>query len=212
MLIIGCDFHPGFQQVAIFDNRTGEIQEKRLGHRAEAEQFYGALAGQEVRVGMEACGHYPWFERLLAKLGFELWLGDAAEIRSRVVRQQKTDRRDAAHLLQLLLENRFPRIWVPSLEERDVRQLLVHRHKQVQARTRVKNQLQAMALSQGVQKKRKLWTAAGRAELEKLELLPYAAERRNGGSNCCSTWTDWTRRSSNCTDGCKKKSRNGRRR
>ena len=92
--------------------------------------------------------------------------------------RQKTDRRDAAHLLQLLLEDRFPRIWVPSLEERDVRQLLVHRHKQVQARTRVKNQLQAMALSQGVQKKRKLWTEAGRAELEKLELLPYAAERR----------------------------------
>jgi transposase len=178
MLIIGCDFHPGFQQVAIFDNRTGEMQEKRLGHRAEAEQFYGALAGQEVRVGMEACGHYPWFERLLAKLGFELWLGDAAEIRARVVRKQKTDRRDAEHILQLLIEERFPRIWVPSLEERDVRQLLVHRHKQVQARTRTKNQLQAMALSQGVQKKRKLWTQAGRAELEKLELLPYAAERR----------------------------------
>jgi transposase len=67
---------------------------------------------------------------------------------------------------------------VPSLEERDVRQLLVHRHKQVQARTRTKNQLQALAMSQGVQKKRKLWTAAGRAELESLELLPYAAQRR----------------------------------
>jgi hypothetical protein len=66
MLIIGCDFHPGFQQVAIFDNTSGEIQEGRLGHRAEAEQFYRGLAGQPVRVGMEACGHYPWFERLLA--------------------------------------------------------------------------------------------------------------------------------------------------
>ena len=95
-----------------------------------------------------------------------------------MVRKQKTDRLDAEHLLRLLRENRFPRIWVPSLEERDVRQLLVHRHKQVQARTRTKNQLQAMALSQGVQKKRKLWTQAGRAELEQLELLPYAAERR----------------------------------
>ena len=52
MLIIGCDFHPGFQQVAIFDNQTGEYQERRLGHRAEAEQFYRALAGQVVRVGM----------------------------------------------------------------------------------------------------------------------------------------------------------------
>src|ERR1700730_16640838 len=121
MLIIGCDFHPSFQQVAIFDNRTGEMQEKRLQHRDEAERFYRELAGPPVRVGMEACGHYPWFERLLEELGFELWLGDAAAIRATVVRKQKTDRRDADHVL-------------------------VHRHKQVQARTRVKNQLQAMAL------------------------------------------------------------------
>jgi transposase len=178
MLIIGCDYHPGFQQVAIFDNRTGEMQEKRLQQRAEAEQFYRSLAGQEVRVGMEACGHYPWFERLLQELGFELWMGDAAAVRAAVVRKQKTDRRDAEHLLQLLMEDRFPRIWVPSLEVRDVRQLLVHRHKQVQARTRTKNQLQAMALSCGVQKKCKLWTKAGRQELEELALLPYASERR----------------------------------
>ena len=177
MLIIGCDFHPSFQQVAIFDNQTGEYQEKRLTHREEAEQFYRGLQGG-VRVGMEACGHYPWFERLLAELGQELWLGDASQVRASEVRQQKTDRRDAQHLLQLLLEERFPRIWVASLEERDVRQLLVHRHKQVQARTRVKNQLQALALSQGVQRKRKLWTQAGRAELEQLELLPYGGERR----------------------------------
>ena len=104
MLIIGCDFHPGFQQVAIFDNQTGEYEERRLSHRAEAEQFYCGLAGQSVRVGMEACGHYPWFERLLSELGIELWLGDAAKIRASVVRQQKTDRRDAEHLQKLLRE------------------------------------------------------------------------------------------------------------
>jgi len=178
MLIIGCDFHPGFQQVAIFDNQSGEVRELRIGHREEAEQFYRSLSGEGVRVGMEACGHYPWFEQLLESVGIELWMGDAARIRAAAVRKQKTDRRDAAHLLQLLLEDRFPRIWVPSLEERDVRQLLVQRHKQVQARTRIKNQLQALALGQGMQKKRKLWSKAGRAELEKLELLPYAAQRR----------------------------------
>jgi len=178
MLIIGCDFHPGFQQVAIFDKQTGEYQEKRLSHREEAEFFYRSLSGQGVRVGMEACGHYPWFERLLTECGVELWLGDAGKIRASEVRKQKTDRRDAEQLLRLLVEERFPRIWVPSLEERDVRQLLVHRHKQVGTRTQVKNQLQALALSQGVQRKRKLWTQAGRAELEQLELLPYAAARR----------------------------------
>jgi transposase len=178
MLIIGCDFHPGFQQVAIFDNQSGEVQEKRLQHRVEAEQFYRSLACQQVRVGMEACGHYAWFERLLQEQGIELWFGDAARVRASVVRKQKTDRRDAEHLLQLLIEDRFPRIWVPTLEVRDVRQLLVHRHKQVQQRTRTKNQLQAMALSQGVQKKRKLWTKAGWEELQQLPLLPYAAQRR----------------------------------
>jgi transposase len=178
MLIIGCDFHPGFSQIAGLDLESGEYQERRLRHREEAEQFYRALAGREVRVGMEACGHYPWFERLLGECGHELWLGDAAKIRAGVVRKQKTDRRDAEHLLQLLREDRFPRIWVPSLEERDVRQLLVQRHKQVVARTQVKNQLQAMALSQGVQKKRKLWNQQGRGELEKLPLLPYADQRR----------------------------------
>ncbi len=107
-----------------------------------------------------------------------MWLGDAAKIRARVVRKQKTDRRDAEHLQVLLREERFPRIWVPTLEERDTRQLLMYRHKQVQARTRTKNQLHALGLSQGVQRKRKLWTEGGRAELEKLELLPYAAIRR----------------------------------
>jgi transposase len=178
MLIIGCDFHPGFQQVAIFDNQTGEIEQKRLLHREQAEQFYRSL-GAGARVGMEACGHYPWFERLLSECGHQLWLGDAGAIRAGAVRKQKTDRRDAEQLLELLRREQFPRIWVPSLEERDVRQLLMHRHKQVQARTRNKNQLQAMALGQGVQKKRKLWSQAGRRELEKLELLPYATARRD---------------------------------
>src|SRR4029077_18257731 len=78
MLIIGCDFHPGFQQIGIFDNQTGAYEERRLSHRAEAEQFYCSLAGQQVRVGMEACGHYPWLDRLLVGLGLGLWLWGGA--------------------------------------------------------------------------------------------------------------------------------------
>jgi hypothetical protein len=94
MIIIGVDFHPEFQQIASVDTETGEVQEKRLGHREEAEAFYRALAGQKVRVGMEASGHGRWFERLLSELQFELWIGDAAEIRTKRVRKQKTDRQD----------------------------------------------------------------------------------------------------------------------
>src|SRR6185503_4593330 len=99
MLIIGCDYHPGFQQIAYVDTETGELQEQRLTHREEAERFYRDLAAREtrVRVGMEASGHGRWFERLLEELNFELWVGDAAAIRAKRVRKQRTDRQDAQH-------------------------------------------------------------------------------------------------------------------
>jgi len=94
---------------------------------------------------MEASGQARWFERLLGELQFELWMGDAAEIRTKRVRKQKTDRQDAQLVLRLLLEDRFPRIRVASWENRDLRQLLWHRHRMVQERTRIMNQLQAVA-------------------------------------------------------------------
>ncbi len=180
MKIIGCDFHPGYQQIAMVDTETGEFTQMRLSHSnngEEARKFYAGLAGP-VRVGLEASGQSQWFERLLAELGQELWIGDAGKIRASSDRKQKTDRRDAELILQLLLEERFPRIWVPTPAERDVRQLLLHRAKLVRVRTQVKNQLQALALNQGVQRKRKLWSAVGRQQLENLPLLPWASRRR----------------------------------
>src|ERR1700723_455829 len=178
MIIIGVDFHPEFQQIASVDTDTGEFQEKRLGHREDAEAFYRALAGQKVRVGMEASGHARWFERLVAELQFELRIGDAAQIRTKRVRKQKTDRQDAQLILRLLLEDRFPKIWVPSWENRDLRQLLWHRHRMVQARTRIMNQLQAVALNEGLRYKKRLWRDSGREQLEAFRLAPWASRRR----------------------------------
>src|SRR6266481_4075941 len=180
MIIIGCDYHPAFQQIAFVDIETGELQERRLQHREEAEKFYRELAAQgiKVRVGMEASGHARWFERLLSELQFELWIGDAAEIHTKRVRKQKTDRQDAQLILQLMLEDRFPEIWVPSWENRDLRQLLWHRHRLVQARTRMMNQLQAVALNEGLRCKKKLFREAGREQLEAFTLAPWASQRR----------------------------------
>src|SRR5512133_2509410 len=180
MIIIGADYHPAFQQIAFVDTETGELQERRLQHREEAEKFYRELAaqGRKVRVGMEASGHARWFERLLGELNFELWIGDAAEIRTKRVRKQKTDRQDAQLILKLMLEGRFPQIWVPSWENRDLRQLLWHRHRMVQARTRIMNQLQAVALNEGLRAKKKLWRERGREQLESFRLAPWASRRR----------------------------------
>lgn len=178
MLIIGCDFHTRYQQIAMLDTLTGELTERRLDHESgEAHAFYRGLQ-RPVRVGIEATGPMHWFERLLAELGHELWIGDSAKIRASEVRKQKTDARDAALILELLLSKRFPRIWVPTPTERDLRQLLWHRHKLVRFRTMLGNQLQFLAMSQGLCRKKKLFTKKGRSELLQLGLAPWASRRR----------------------------------
>jgi transposase len=181
MMIIGVDYHPDFQQIAFFDQETGECGEPRRNHSdGEAERFYRdlKLRGIRTRVGLEATGYSRWFERLLSELSIEVWIGDAAEIKTKRVRKQKTDRQDAQLLLKLMLEDRFPRIWVPAPENRDLRQLLWHRHRLVQMRTRIMNQLQALAMNEGKRWKKKLWSEQGRAALEQLPLAPWASRRR----------------------------------
>jgi transposase len=179
MMIIGCDFHPSWEQIAWLDTETGETGERKLVHAdGEAERFYRQLPAPTL-IGMEATGNSQWLVDLLAELGHEVWVGDAGQIRASYVRRQKTDRRDASHLLKLLLEGRFPRIWMPTSEVRDLRQLLLHRYKLVIIRARVKNELQHLCLNKGVQRQRKLWTKAGQQLLRELPLKPWAGRRRD---------------------------------
>ena len=178
MLIIGCDFHPGWQYVAGLDLETGEMGEAKLEHsNGEAEGWYRQLP-VPWRIGLEATGNSDWFVELLPRLGHEVWEGDAAQIRASSVRQQKNDQRDAQHILTLLREQRFPRLWRPTAEQRDIRQLLIHRHKLVEMRTRGKNGLQQLAMNRGMQKKRQLWSAAGQKALRELTLPGWAGCRR----------------------------------
>jgi transposase len=159
------------------DRQTGEYGEQRLSHPEEAERFYRSLAGKQVRIGAEATGSFRWFRRLMEELGYEFVLGDAAAIRAMCVRRQKTDKRDARHILSLLIEDRFPAIWQPPTQNEDLRQLLLHRCRLVRMRTRVGNQLDALAKSEGMLSKR-VWCAKRRAEVEGLALTGWYGERR----------------------------------
>lgn len=177
-MIIGCDFHPSWQQVSWLDTETGETGERKLVHASgQAQQFYESFAGP-VLIGMEATGNSQWFVELVEDLGHVIWIGDAAQIRASYVRKQKTDKRDAAHILQLVVEGRLPRLWTPDREQRDLRQLVLHRHKLVEIRSRVKNELQHLCMNKGMQKKRTLWSQAGMQLLRELPLKPWAACRR----------------------------------
>jgi transposase len=178
MMIIGCDFHPSWQQISWLDVETGETGERKLVHATgDAKQFYEQLAGP-VLIGMEATGNSQWFIELVEDLGHAIWIGDAAQIRASYVRKQKTDKRDAGHILKLVAEGRFPRLWTPDREQRDLRQLVLHRHKLVEIRSRVKNELQHLSLNKGMQKKRTLWSREGQQMLRELPLKPWASCRR----------------------------------
>jgi len=178
MVLIGSDFHPSWQQVSWLELETGEVGDEKVAHESgAAEKFYRRFPAGS-RVGMEATGNCQWFVELLHRLGHELWVGDAAKIRASDDRQQKHDKRDARLLVRLLAENRFPRIWVPSREEKDLRQLLIHRYKLVRIRADVKNGLQHLAMNQGLRRKRRLWSAAGEKLLRELPLAPWASRRR----------------------------------
>lgn len=178
MRIIGCDLHARQQTIAMLDTDTGEVVEKTLKHEAEkVREFYSTLPGP-VQVGIEATGSMHWFLELLEELGIDRQVGHPAKIRAAEPRRQKHDRRDAALLLKLQVENRFPSIWMPSTELRDLRTLLTHRHQWVRMRTRVQNALQGMALSRGLRRGKTLWSQAGQHAIASLPLPPNAAHRR----------------------------------
>jgi len=178
MMIIGCDFHPSWQQVSWVDTETGETGEAKLVHATgEAERFYRGMPVPSL-IGMEATGNSQWFVELVEDLGHALWIGDAAQIRASYVRRQKTDKRDAGHIRKLVEEGRFPKLWMPERDQRDQRQLVIHRHKLVQIRSRVKNELQHLSLNKGMQKQNKPWSVAGQKALRALPLQPWAACRR----------------------------------
>jgi transposase len=162
----------------MLDTDTGELVEKTLEHEGdEVRKFYSALPGP-VLVGIEATGSMQWFLELMEELGMECRVGHPAQIRRAETRKQKHDRRDARLLLRLLAEKRFPTIWMPSSEQRDLRTLVRHRHQWVRMRSRVQHTLQSMALNQGLRLGRSLWSQAGQQALRGLPLAPHATHRR----------------------------------
>jgi transposase len=189
MTFVGCDLHTRQQHVAVLDTETGEMQERRLAHDDQTVEYFYASLPRPVTVGVESTGYAQWFHALMQRQGHTLLVGDAARIRAMVVRKTKTDRRDAAHLLQLLSEDRFPVIWVPDPGVRDLRALVTHRMRLVRMRTMVKNGLHAIALNHRLAAGSALFTRRGRAQLQTLSLPPHTTQRRDESLELL-TWLD----------------------
>src|SRR5262245_6918366 len=163
----------------MLDTETGAVMNRTLMHKGnQVREFYSELP-RPVLVGMEAIGPMQWFLNLLEELGIECQVGDATKIRAAEPRTLKHDRRDAELILKLLVEKRFPAIWMPSKELLDLRALLPHRHQWVRLRTQVQNALQAIALANGLRRGPGLWSYDGQAKIAFLPLPPHASLRRS---------------------------------
>ncbi len=175
----GVDFHARQQFIKWSDTADGELHQIQLSHKSlvDVRKFYAQFSG-EVIVGFEASGYSNWFEAMLHDLGHDVWIGDATEIRRRARSRQKTDKRDAELLLDLLLKQEFPRIHRLSPESLDVLRQLRYRHRLVQMRTKIHNALQSIALGAGLSLKSKLRTKKGKQRLNELPLSSALSQQR----------------------------------
>ena len=179
MRIIGCDLHARQQTIAMLDTTTGEMSTLTLMHEGkEVREFYstasapGASGYRSHRI--DAVVSEPD-----GGVGNPVPSRGSRQIRAAEPRKQKQDRRDAELILKLLVEDRFPAIWLPSKELLDLRALLLHRHQWVSIRTRIQNALQAMALANGLRRGPGLWSYDGQAKIAFLPLPPHASYRRS---------------------------------
>jgi len=174
----GVDFHARCQTVSYCDTADGEVHQQELHHQKDdVRAFYQQFSGGVI-VGLEASGYSAWFEELLEGLGHQVWIGDATEIRRLARRRQKNDRRDAAHILDLMLGGAFPRLHRQDGLSREVLRQLRYRQRLVKISVMIKNNLHALALSAGLSLQAQLSTAKGRARLEALPLSPTLAQQR----------------------------------
>jgi transposase len=179
-IYIGVDFHSRQQTICYLKTETGELVISELQHqdKEQLRTFYQQFEGQVI-IGLEASGYSTWFEALLERLGHEVWLGDATEIRRRARWRQKNDRRDAELIWDLMVHNEFPRLHKPSPASREVLRMLRYRQKLIKLRTMSKNSLQAIALQAGLAKGKQLFSAAGQEQFQAAELSPVLQWQRD---------------------------------
>src|SRR5262245_16271235 len=174
---IGVDFHARQQTIRYLKTEDGEIQRARLEHaiddvgQQKIREFYSQFK-EEVIVGIETGGYSQWFEKMLEELGHEVWVGDAGQVRRLAVRKQKNDRLDAAHILDLMISGRFPRVSRRSRHSCEVLGQIGYRHKLVKMRTMSINSLRAISVGAGLIYTRQLQSERGRARLKAVNLSP----------------------------------------
>jgi len=176
----GVDFHSRRQTVCYCNSADGEVKIKDLHHyEDDVRAFYEQFKNESVIVGYETSGYARWFEQLLFELKYEVWVGDAAEIARLGRRRQKNDRRDAEHILDLMLHGEFPKLYCPDEKSSQILRRLRERHKLVKHAGMVKNSLRRIQIETGTLFRQSLTSEKSKQKLRALGLPPLAAAERD---------------------------------
>lgn len=176
----GVDFHSRRQTICYCNTTDGEARIKDLHHYEDnVRAFYEQFKDEQVIVGYETSGYARWFEQLLFELGIEVWVGDAAEISRLGKRRQKNDRRDAEHILDLMLRGEFPKLYRADEKSQRILRLLRHRNKLVKHSVMIKNSLRRILIETGSIFRETLVSRKGKQKLRVLDLPPLLARERD---------------------------------
>jgi transposase len=179
-LYCGVDFHSRRQTVCYCNTEEGEVKIKDLHHyEDDVRAFYEQFKDDSIIVGYETSGYSRWFETMLFELGIEVWVGDAAEINRLGKRRQKNDRRDAEHILDLMLKGEFPKLYRPSEKSREIVRLLRHRQKLVKHSVMIKNSLRRILIETGLIFKAPLSSQKAKQKFRELKLPMLLANERD---------------------------------
>jgi transposase len=182
---IGVDFHARQQTLCYLTTEDGQIKRCRVEHvlddveHQNVRAFYSQFKGKVI-VGIESGGCSDWFERMMGELGIEVWVGNAFQIRRLALRKQKNDKRDAEHILGLLVSGRFPRLYRRTEYSSEVLSQIGYRHKVIKMRTMLHNTLRAIARNQGLMIVSKMTSNKGRARLERLNVTESVRREIDG--------------------------------
>jgi transposase len=160
------------------DMETGEVRRGRMAPAARevVREWLGGFEPVDAHFALEATTGWRFVAEEIERAGLIAHLAEPAETsRARgPKRRAKTDRADCDHMSKLLIEGRLPESWIPPEHILELRTLVRLRKTLVDQRTEWQQRMHAQLFHQGVPPGFKLWSRAGRARLEDVELSPAA--------------------------------------
>lgn len=158
------------------DMETGEVRRGQIAPAARkpVREWLTDFEPVDAHFALEGTTGWRFVTEEIESAGFTAHLAEPAETsRARgPKRRAKTDRADCDHMSKLLIEGRLPGSWIPPEHILELRAQVRLRKTLVDQRTEWQQRMHAQLFHQGVPPGLKLWSRAGRASLDDVELSP----------------------------------------